>query len=65
MNTIESVHSRHIRMDIYDKNKYNGILNSATITTDGRLHEVDEYLPAREILISTKFNALGHARNVC
>ncbi|CAF4965888.1 unnamed protein product [Rotaria sp. Silwood1] len=32
MNGTRRMHSRHIRMDVYDKNEYNNILNSGTIT---------------------------------
>jgi len=65
MNATGSVDSRHIRMDIYDKNKYNEILNSGTITIGGLLYDDDKYLRARKILICTKFNAVEHSRKVC
>ncbi|CAF3744510.1 unnamed protein product [Rotaria sp. Silwood1] len=39
MNGTRRMHSRHIRMDVYDKNEYNNILNSGTITLGGMLCE--------------------------
>ncbi|CAF3341644.1 unnamed protein product [Rotaria sp. Silwood2] len=65
MNGTRRMHSRHIRMDVYDKNECNNILNSGTITLGGMLCEVDEYLPAPKILLCTKCNSPGHAKKLC
>ncbi|CAF4978354.1 unnamed protein product [Rotaria sp. Silwood1] len=65
MNGTRRMHSRHIRIDVYDKIEYNNILNSGTITLGGMLCEVDEYLPAPKILLCTKCNVPGHTKKVC
>lgn len=65
MNGTRRLHSRHIRMDIFDMKEYDNILKSGSITLGGMLCEVDEYLPAPKILICTKCNSPGHTKKVC
>ncbi len=65
INGTRRTHTRHIRMDIYDKAEYNSILNSGTITIGDLLCNVDEYLPALKISICTKCNCPGHTKKVC
>ncbi|CAF1655919.1 unnamed protein product, partial [Adineta ricciae] len=65
MNGTRRLQSRHIRIDIYEKNEYNTILNSGLITLGGLLCEVDEYLPAPKILICTRCNCPGHTKRTC
>ncbi|CAF1507878.1 unnamed protein product, partial [Rotaria sordida] len=65
MNATRRLHSRHIRIDVYDKIEYNNILNGGIITLGGMLCEVDEYLPAPKILLCTKCNIPGHTKKVC
>ncbi|CAF1025327.1 unnamed protein product [Rotaria sordida] len=65
MNGTRRLHSRHIRLDVYDKIEYNNILNGGIITLGGMLCEVDEYLPAPKILLCTKCNIPGHTKKVC
>ncbi|UJR06880.1 hypothetical protein I4U23_011169 [Adineta vaga] len=48
-------HSRHIRLDVYNKDEHRKTSNSGTITLSGLLCEVDEYLPAPRILICTRY----------
>ncbi|CAF5150622.1 unnamed protein product, partial [Rotaria magnacalcarata] len=50
MNGTRRSHSRHIRIDIYNKDEQTTIQNSGIITLGGMQCEIDEYLPAPKIL---------------
>ncbi|CAF3418314.1 unnamed protein product [Rotaria socialis] len=65
MNGTRRTQSRHIRIDIYNKDEQTTLLNSGIITLGGMQCEIDEYLPAPKRLVCMKCHVPGHARKTC
>ena len=61
MGTMRS-NSRHIRVEFYQKDDYNKIINDDKIGLQGQIFEVEEYLPPPKILICSKCNTPGHLK---
>ena len=64
MGTMRS-NSRHIRVEFYQKDDYNKIVNDGKIGLQGQIFEVEEYLPPPKILICSKCNIPGHQKKIC
>ena len=61
MGTMRS-NSRHIRVEFYQKDDYNKIVNDGKIGLQRQIFEVEEYLPPPKILICSKCNIPGHQK---
>ncbi|CAF3292755.1 unnamed protein product [Rotaria sp. Silwood2] len=64
MGTMRS-NSRHIRVEIYQLDDYNKIINDGKIGLQGQIFEVEEYLAPPKILICTRCNIPGHMKKTC
>lgn len=65
MNGTLNDRTRHVKIELFDKNEYETLLNVRKINLLGQLYEVDEFLPVPRILICGRCNQPGHTRKTC
>lgn len=57
--------SRHMRINISEKNEVSKILNSGIFPIGGYLIEVHEFLPPPKIIVCNRCNSPGHIKKEC
>ncbi|CAF4589736.1 unnamed protein product [Rotaria sp. Silwood2] len=65
MNGTLNERTRHVKIAFLDKKDYDTLLNSQKINLMGQLYDIDEFLPAPQILICRRCNQPGHTKKVC
>ncbi|CAF4475284.1 unnamed protein product [Rotaria magnacalcarata] len=57
--------NRHIKVEMFNKNECNKLLNSGKVNLGGLMYSADEFLPSPRILICNRCNLSSHTKKTC